>query len=117
MLDTKLTSTRYVSADWEQLTFNIGQTLFPKDPQINLVPIYHAATTPNPNTTLSASAIAGIVWVFERTDYVRMELWLSMISVQAALDTFLVMILSVVILGRKTVKGKDFLKIRMSRRQ
>jgi hypothetical protein len=52
--------TRYISADWEQRTFNIGQTLFPKDPQIDLVPIYPAASTPTPSKSLSAGAIAGI---------------------------------------------------------
>ena len=51
---------RYVSADWEQRTFNIGQTLFPKDPQINLIPIYPAETTSSTSSGLSAGAIAGI---------------------------------------------------------
>ena len=51
---------RYVSADWEQRTFNIGQTLFPKDPQINLIPIYPAEIAPSTSSGLSAGAIAGI---------------------------------------------------------
>ena len=49
-----------MSADWQQGTFNIGQTLFPKDPHIDLVSIYPVESTPSPIDSLSAGATAGI---------------------------------------------------------
>lgn len=49
-----------MSADWEKRTFNVGQALFPKDPQINLVPVYPVETIPSPRKSLGAGAIAGI---------------------------------------------------------
>jgi hypothetical protein len=44
--------TRYVSADYEKRTFNVGQTLFPKDPlhAMSLVPIYPAKSSPEGHT-------------------------------------------------------------------
>jgi hypothetical protein len=61
--------TRYVSADYEKRTFNVGQTLFPKDPvhTMSLVPIYPAKSSSVGTTTasvasksLEAGAIGGI---------------------------------------------------------
>jgi hypothetical protein len=60
MTNTKADITRYVSTDYQTGTFNIGQALFPKDPDINLVTIYPAETTPSPRKKLPAGAIAGI---------------------------------------------------------
>lgn len=56
----KTDNTRYVSADWEERTFNVGQALFPQDPQTTLVPIYARETTPSASSGLGAGAIAGI---------------------------------------------------------
>lgn len=59
---------RYISADYERQTFNIGQTLFPQNDQTNLISIYPSETIPplitptiipKPNT-LNAGTIAGI---------------------------------------------------------
>ena len=49
-----------MSADWEQRTFNIGQTLFPTESQPNLIAIYPVKSPPSPSNSLSAGAIAGI---------------------------------------------------------
>lgn len=55
---------RYVSADWEQGTFNVGQTLFPEDPvyAMSLVPFHLAKDSPASTvSSLESGAIAGIV--------------------------------------------------------
>lgn len=51
---------RYVSADYQQRTFNVGQALFPEDDRVDLVPIYQTEVVSATSSTLGAGAIAGI---------------------------------------------------------
>jgi hypothetical protein len=53
---------RYVSADYERNTFNVGQALFPTDQPStsSIVEIYPVKSAPGPSKALGAGAIAGI---------------------------------------------------------
>lgn len=52
--------TSYISVDYEQNTFNIGQALFPHTPDRNIITVYPVRSPPSPKPSLTAGAIAGI---------------------------------------------------------